>query len=189
MPKDYSRGKIYKIVCNITNKIYIGSTCEPTLARRLAVHVNDFKAWLKDDKRRKITSFEIIEGGDYYIELLEVCSCNINEELLARERFYIKNNDCVNKYKNLNRTKDDDKEYKKGYIKKYYNENIDTILEKKKEYYNENIDTILEKAKQYYNKNIDKRKEYNSLKGNCPQCNKEMLKNSISRHLKKSCNI
>jgi predicted GIY-YIG superfamily endonuclease len=50
MPKDYSRGKIYKIVCNITNKIYIGSTCEPTLARRLAWHVQDFKKWKNGKK-------------------------------------------------------------------------------------------------------------------------------------------
>jgi hypothetical protein len=154
MPKDYSRGKIYKIVCNITNKIYIGSTCEPTLARRLANHVQDFKKW-KNEKRGFTTSFEIIEGGDYYIELLEICSCTINEELLARERFYIKSNDCVNKYKNLNSTKEDIKEYKK----------------------------------EYRQNNKDKIKEYESLKGNCPQCNKEILKRCISRHLKNVCNV
>ena len=33
---DYSKGKIYKIVCNVTGLVYVGSTCEPTLARRLA---------------------------------------------------------------------------------------------------------------------------------------------------------
>ena len=40
---DYSKGKIYKIVCNNTGLIYIGSTCEPTLARRLAKHVGNYK--------------------------------------------------------------------------------------------------------------------------------------------------
>ena len=33
---DYNKGKIYKIVDNTNNNIYIGSTCEPTLAHRLA---------------------------------------------------------------------------------------------------------------------------------------------------------
>ena len=42
-----------------------------------------------------------------------------------------------------------------------------------------------EYQKEYYNKN----KEYKSLKGNCPQCNKEMRKDKISRHLKNSCNV
>jgi hypothetical protein len=129
MVKDYSKAKIYKIVCNITNKIYIGSTCEPTLARRLACHVGNFKDW-KNGNRRKITSFEILEGNDYYIELLEICPCTINEELLARERFYIKNNDCINKIKNLNMTKEDKKEYDK----KYFQNNIDKKREQKKEY-------------------------------------------------------
>jgi len=154
MVKDYSKGKIYKLVCNITNKIYIGSTCEPTLARRLANHIQSFKQW-KNEKRSNITSFQIIEGGDYYIELLEIYPCNINEELLARERFYIKSIECVNKYKNLNMTEED-----------------------KQEYY-----------KEWEEKNKDKRKEYKSLKGNCPQCNKEMRKDSISRHLKNVCNV
>ena len=39
----YQNAKIYKIVCNITNKIYIGSTCEPKLSRRLAGHRSQFK--------------------------------------------------------------------------------------------------------------------------------------------------
>ena len=33
---NYQLGKIYKIVDNTNGNIYIGSTCEPTLARRLA---------------------------------------------------------------------------------------------------------------------------------------------------------
>ena len=34
----YSRGKIYKIVSDCTDKIYIGSTCEKYLSNRLAGH-------------------------------------------------------------------------------------------------------------------------------------------------------
>jgi len=139
MVKDYSRGKIYKLVCNISNKIYIGSTCEPTLARRLANHVSDFKKW-KNGKHRKITSFEIIEQGDYYIELLEIYPCTINEELLKRERFYIKSLDCINKIKNLNCTDEDKKERNKI----YQGNNKDKIKEYKKEYYIKNKDKILE---------------------------------------------
>ncbi len=44
---DYSKGKIYKIVCNTTGLVYIGSTCEPTLARRLAGHRGAYNAFLK----------------------------------------------------------------------------------------------------------------------------------------------
>ena len=63
---NYQDGKIYKIVCNITDECYIGSTTEPTLARRLAGHVNNYKVW-KSGKCNKTTSFDIIDKGDYKI--------------------------------------------------------------------------------------------------------------------------
>ena len=171
MVKDYSKGKIYKIVCNITNKIYIGSTCEPTLARRLANHVQSFKKWKRDSvKYNNISSFQILEQGDYYIEILEICSCTINEELLARERYYIKSIECVNKYKNLNRTEEDKKEY----TKEWYNKNID----KKKEWYNKNIDTIKEYNKEYYEKNKEK-----NYKITC-ECGSELSYSELPRHKK-----
>jgi hypothetical protein len=80
----YQNGKIYNIVCNITGKVYIGSTCKKLLSQRLAGHVSDFKGW-KDGKRHNITSFQILEGGDYYIELLELVPCNSKDELLIKE--------------------------------------------------------------------------------------------------------
>ena len=43
---DYQLGKIYKIECNVTGKVYIGSTCEPILARRLAGHIKSYKRYL-----------------------------------------------------------------------------------------------------------------------------------------------
>jgi hypothetical protein len=42
---NYQLGKIYKIVDNTNNNIYVGSTCEPTLARRLSGHTRNFKNW------------------------------------------------------------------------------------------------------------------------------------------------
>ena len=184
MVKDYQRGKIYKIVCNITNKIYIGSTCEPTLARRLANHVGNFKKWKKDGKNSCISSFQIIEGGDYYIELLEICPCTINEELLARERFYIKSNECVNKLKNLNMTEEDKKE-----VDKYYRENNkDKIKERKKEYGQINKDKIAQYKKNYREINKDKIKEdlkerYEKDKENYNKKNKENYEKNKEKRL------
>ena len=47
---NYQNGKIYQIIDNTNNNIYIGSTCEPTLARRLSGHVRKYKSYLKDNK-------------------------------------------------------------------------------------------------------------------------------------------
>ena len=38
---NYQLGKICKIIDLDSNQCYIGSTCEPTLAKRLAKHVSD----------------------------------------------------------------------------------------------------------------------------------------------------
>ena len=91
---DYSRGKIYKITSG--EMTYIGSTCEPTLAKRLANHVKCYKSWL-NTQQYYTTSFSLIETGQYEITLVELCPCNSKDELTARERFYIETNECVNK--------------------------------------------------------------------------------------------
>jgi hypothetical protein len=41
MPINYQLGKVYKIVDNTNGQCYVGSTCEPILARRLASHDYD----------------------------------------------------------------------------------------------------------------------------------------------------
>ena len=46
---NYQLGKIYKIVDNTNNNIYIGSTCEPTLARRLSNHICVYKKYLEGE--------------------------------------------------------------------------------------------------------------------------------------------
>lgn len=96
---NYQLGKIYKIVDLDSNKCYVGSTCEPTLARRLANHVSDYKQYLKG-KGSNISSFIILAMDDYDIVLLEKYPCNCKDELHARERYYTQLLPCVNKIKN-----------------------------------------------------------------------------------------
>ena len=84
---NYQLGKIYKIVDLDSNKCYVGSTCEPILARRLAKHVGDYKQYLKG-KGRNITSYIILAMDDYDIVLLETYPCNSKDELHARQRYY-----------------------------------------------------------------------------------------------------
>ena len=93
---NYQNAKIYKICSYKTNEIYIGSTCEKTLARRLAKHVGDYKSW-KNGKRRYTTSFKIIEFCDAYIELICDAPTDRKDQLHAIEGKYIRELDCVNK--------------------------------------------------------------------------------------------
>jgi len=165
---NYKNGKIYKIVCNTTGEIYIGSTTV-LLCKRLAGHVND-------NKRGKYTSSkEILDGGNYCIVLIENLECETKEQLLKRERYYIESLECVNKCKRPIVSVDEKKEKLKEYLinnkdkisqqKKEYNiNNKEAIAEYKKEYRINNKEAIAECKKEYRQLNKDKisqqKKEY-----------------------------
>lgn len=93
----YQNGKIYKIVCNTTNLTFYGSTTEPNINRKLAGHKANLKKANKND-----ISYKVLENDNYKIELIEAYVCNSKEELLNREQYYIKNNECINEMKKSN---------------------------------------------------------------------------------------
>jgi hypothetical protein len=165
---NYQLGKIYKIECNATGLIYVGSTCEPTLARRLAGHVNTYNHYLKG-KFRNSTSFEIIKNNDYDIILLEAYPCNSKDELHARESYWTQNTVCVNKVKNQGIQADIGyKEYKKEYKKDWH-------LKNKEEH---NL-----KSKKNYEDNKSKIAEYRSKIIDC-DCGKSYTQSNKARHEK-----
>lgn len=122
--KNYQNGKVYRLDCNITGDVYIGSTVEPIIARRLSGHVMGFRSWKKTGKHF-MTSFPIIERGNYTISLIEAYPCNSQDELSAREGHFIRTTKCVNKVI-------PDRTHKE-YVKKWYEDNKVKILKKTKE--------------------------------------------------------
>lgn len=132
--KDYSTAKIYKIVSDQTEKVYIGSTTKKYLKQRLSGHKADYKRW-QNGKKDNITSFEIIKYDDCHIVLIENFPCNDINELRSRERYWIENTEnCVNKHI-PGRTK---QEYKK----KYREENKEKIQQLNKQYREQNKEKI-----------------------------------------------
>lgn len=95
---NYKNGKIYKIMSNQTDKIYIGSTTKLYLSDRMGKHRDDFHRWI-EGKCNYITSFELFEFNDVKIILIESYSCNSKDELKMREQYWIdKFKDiCVNR--------------------------------------------------------------------------------------------
>lgn len=141
---NYQLGKIYKIVDNTNENVYVGSTCEPTLARRLASHVVKYKSYVLGSCIF-VTSFKIIQNGDYDIVLIENYPCNNKDELHARERYYIETTDCVNK--NIpNRTH-------KESTQQYYIKNKDKFAEYNKQYQMNNKEQINKQREQYRQEN------------------------------------
>jgi len=154
----YQNGKIYKIVCRVTNLVYIGSTTQKYLSDRLKGHVYTF-----NKKTGNVTSFKILESGDYYIELVELYPCNSKDELLVRERYYFDVIDCVNK-RRPKITLEEEKEVQK----EYYQINKKEINDRHKDYYQINKEKIKEERKEQYQINKEKislqKKEYYKLK-------------------------
>ena len=127
--RDYSKSKIYHIVCNITGQTYYGSTVQ-----RISQRMNGHRK-----KDHKCVSKPIIERGDYHYGLVEDYKCENSEQLRMRERYYVDNNDCVNKNSPI-RTKEE----KISYFKAYHEANKDKIRERKKREYETNKDKISE---------------------------------------------
>ena len=107
---NYQNGKIYKICTYNSDDVYYGSTCLK-LCQRLTKHVYNWKHFNENKKNvGRLTSFSILDQGNYYIELVENVQCSSKEELHKRERFWLKNNPCVNLCKNLVSTPEEKKE-------------------------------------------------------------------------------
>ena len=70
MSSKYQSGKIYKIIDNTTDMLYVGSTCKQ-LEERLKQHEYNLKSFKAGKKVSNITSFKILENKDYTIELIE----------------------------------------------------------------------------------------------------------------------
>ena len=155
---DYANGKIYKIVCNKTNKVYIGSTTL-TLHKRLLNHKSDSNS----TTRRNCKSSDIIINNDYYIELIEDYPCLTRKELLSCEYEIKSKYECINVGRNYC-SKEERDEYNKNYrfnhkkeISEYCKNNKDRTNYLRRERYNNNPEYTKkqrDRANAFYKKKV-----------------------------------
>lgn len=131
---NYVNGKIYKLVNNVDDEIYIGSTCG-TLRLRKNKHKTHAK---KYTERRVYKHLNEIGWDNIDIILIEACDCQNKDELHRRERYWI---DTLNPSLN--------KVLPRRTLKEYYEDNKETIGEKQKEWREANK----EEVKEYYEAN------------------------------------
>jgi len=157
---DYKKGKIYKIVNDINDEIYIGSTVN-TLSKRMVNHRAD-SVKCPD---RKLYKFVADNGGwqHFKIILIEDYPCERKEQLLQREQYYKKIATL-----NINNCYGYDWERDMRRHKIYRESNKDKIKEYDKKYRESNKDKI----KEYRESNKDKIKE-KEAKVNMCMCGKE----------------
>jgi len=181
----YKNGKIYKIVCNITNEVYIGST-KAYLTERMSKHRNE-------NNTHDCISKRIIDRGDYTPSLIENYPCRNKNELRWRERYYMETMECINttrpiiteeerkqlkhdsyernKIKNApivlarerlpeNRAKqkawrDEHKEQKRITDKQYRTNNVEKVAASRAKYHQDNKEAISAKSKEYRENNAE----------------------------------
>lgn len=155
---NYQNSRIYKIVNDVSDDIYIGSTCQP-LSKRMAEH----RSKAKQHPNRKIyQKFNEIGVEHFKIVLIEEYKCINKEELVAREDYYINLMKPVLNSRYAHRTELQKKECNKS----------DKIDEYQRLYREQNKDKIDERQRLYREQNKDKRNECNKL---CYERNKEII--------------
>ena len=131
----FKNSKVYKITCNVTGLIYVGSTTQE-LHKRLQHHKACYKRYL-DGKFHFLTSFKVLENNDYDIHLINSYDFDNKIDLLSKENHYIKKLKCVNKNV-AGRTQAEYRTDNKEKIKEYYQDNKDDLKEKHKIYNQQN---------------------------------------------------
>ena len=159
---DYKKGMIYKIVNNENNKVYYGSTTQG-LHKRIYDH---------RQKHNKCMSKNLgVDLKDCQIILVEKFPCECKYELEKRERYFIENNECVNKVIPT-RTQ-----------KEWCKNNKAKIAENHKKWSKKNKDKLQEYNKQYREKNKEKAQKY---KKQWREINKEQIAKKKNENYKKN---
>ena len=135
--KDYSKGTIYIVRNSKNNSIYIGSTTQK-LSERMAQH-------RKATRNPRANSYKVYRSmnelgvDNYYIELIENCSCNNREELSKRE------GEIIREYK-----PDLNKHIAGRTLREYKEDNREKILEYDRKRHTLNRNARLQQRKQRY---------------------------------------
>ena len=150
----YQRGKIYKLINTVNDEVYVGSTYQKLLSKRMGKHRED--ALVCTSPIYKLMNEIGIDK--FYIELIMHYPCNSKDELIAKERQWIKQIGTLNK-RIEGRTKKEYREENKDALREkakvYRENNTDILKQRKHEYYEKHKEQVNEKQKAYVQKHLD----------------------------------
>jgi hypothetical protein len=174
---DYKNGKIYAIKSNETKDVYIGSTCS-TLEKRMSSHKADYKRKLRGETFRSTTSENVLKYSDVCIELIENFPCETKKQLLDREGEIIKNTpNCINT------------QVQGRTMAQYRIDNVEKLKQQQMEYRERNKEILKDRFNKWYSSDgakeyYEKQKVKRNVIVKCPNCDKDVSKSNLSRHMK-----
>ena len=193
LPKDYSKGLIYKLCCKDTSvkETYVGSTTNFTQRKR--GHKNACNNPNPNTKGYNLKVYQFIRanGGfqNWNMVLIEYYPCETELELCRKEEYWKQelqaslNSISPHIYETKQENYQKNKEQILEKMKENYQKNKEQIVEKKKENYQKNKEQILEKAKENYQKNKEKIAEQKKQKYTC-ECGSVICKGDKAKHEK-----
>jgi hypothetical protein len=164
---NYTDGKIYKLVNDITKEFYIGSTCDK-LTKRMSGHKTDIH---RTPNSKKIINFTVSGWDNVRIVLIkDGLGCENKEQLLRIENdelmIHKDNKLCLN-MKRAIQTREERAESARNYMEEY---------NKRAE--------VLARNKVYKKNKYDREKGYLAQDVICPHCLAIICRSSFVRHLK-----
>lgn len=191
---NYENGKIYKIMNDENDRIYVGSTTVK-LSERLSGHRRHKKRFELGTLKHGCSSFQLLELLGVKIILIESYPCQTVEELLAREQYWM--DEFKDRCVNVQRANGQDPVKKKRNRIKY---NLSEAGIAKVKEYNERPEVIAKRTayetsekrvlyKKEYNKKFlqehkQEKSEYKKTQVLCEPCNKLISRGNFWRHNK-----
>ena len=203
MPTNYKNGKIYQIVSDQTDKVYIGSTTQK-LCQRMTHHRSEFFL-----NKSSTFSKELMQYSDAKILLIEEYPCENKEQLLKREGEIMRtfenrvNKQIAGNYismtqkeygkqirmKNRERIQESGKKYYKNNKeiisvkdKDRYTKNKEIIRDRQKDYYENNKEAICDHSKNHYKNNKEAIINKGKVQVKCEICSQTMNHSSLTKH-------
>ena len=179
---DYKNAKIYQLVNDITDDVYIGSTCQP-LSKRMAEHRTSMRS--KRDSHLKLYQKMLEIGVEHFnIYLIKETPCENKEQLRAIEGEYIRERGTLNGHiagRNMKtygkEMRDIHREKYRERINSYTMNNKDKLSEYARDYYNDRKEEIKQKER-------DKYAEMTKIKLTCVICGAKHNKKNTPLHLR-----
>jgi len=180
---NYSNSRIYKLVNDVDDKIYVGSTTS-----RLSIRKCHHK---KDAKRRPNTRVyqHLNQIGWEHVDivLIEKYECKCKEQLHARERHWIEELkaelNTIIPTRTQKEWRQEHKEQLAQYFKERYENNKEQIAQKNKQYYENNKQQIAQQTKEYRENNKEQIQRHKGQKYTC-ECGVVYTHSHKARHLR-----
>lgn len=204
--KDYSNAKVYKLINDVDDTFYIGSTCSP-----LRVRLQGHKDAAKRMDRPVYQHLNSVGWDKVRIILIDDdFPCDNLDQLRREEQSHIDMHKDSGLCLNTNNAHTDQKEYMKKYHKEHYKNNKEQYAERGRKYREEHSEEIAEYNKRYQQERAEEIAEYKkqwvatnceklaarnkqywidnkeriSTAWSCPECGTTMVGGAKSKHLK-----